>query len=161
MIPTIQIKDNFLDEKEFNILCNNLDKISLKPFVQDDKKTSGFRQTFEKTSDNEWLFKKIKKQFFPNINLKEVICCYHWRHNKETVLSHVDGADFNLLLYLKGDELVYNGTGIYSGNNLNTYIGFVKNRAIFFDGKNNIHTDLQALGPSSGRYTLNIFYNHG
>jgi len=65
----------------------------------------------------------------------------------------------NFILYLKGKELTYNGTGIYYENNLNTYIGFVENRAIFFDGKNNVHTDLQALGPSSGRYTLNIFYN--
>ena len=64
-------------------------------------------------------------------------------------------------MYLKGDELVYNGTGIYHKDDLNTYVGFVKNRAIFFDGKNNIHTDLQALGPSSGRYTLNIFYKYG
>ena len=46
-------------------------------------------------------------------------------------------------------------------NNLNTYIGFVENRAIFFDGKNNWHTDLQGLGESSPRYSINIFYNYG
>jgi len=159
MLLTIQLKDNFLNEKEFNILYNNLDKILFEPYIQIDKKTSGFRQEFEKTSDNEWLFKKIKKQFFPNEDLKEVTNCFHWRHNKGTVLSHVDTVDFNFILYLKGKELTYNGTGIYYENNLNTYIGFVENRAIFFDGKNNVHTDLQALGPSSGRYTLNIFYN--
>jgi len=162
MIPTIQIKDNFLNEKEFNILYNNLDKISFIPYIQKNGLTSGFRQEFKKNSDNKWLFEKIKKQFFPNVNLKEDVCCYHWRHNKDIVLSHVDGdKDFNFILYLKGDELVYNGTGIYHKDDLNTYVGFVKNRAIFFDGKNNIHTDLQALGPSSGRYTLNIFYKYG
>ena len=26
-LPTLQIKDNFLSTKEFNIICNNLDKI--------------------------------------------------------------------------------------------------------------------------------------
>ena len=63
MIPTIQIKDNFLNEKEFDILYNNLDKILLKPYIQKNKLTSGFRQEFKKNSDNEWLFEKIKKQF--------------------------------------------------------------------------------------------------
>jgi len=49
----------------------------------------------------------------------------------------------------------------YYKNELNTAIGFVENRALFFDGQNNLHTDLQALGQSSFRYTINIFYNHG
>jgi uncharacterized beta-barrel protein YwiB (DUF1934 family) len=99
MIPTIQIKDNFLNEKELKILTDNISKIDYQPMI-----------------------------------------------NK-------DGN-------LKGDELTYNGTGFYYKNNLNTYIGFVENRAIFFDGKNNMHTTLQALGPSSGRYTINIFYDN-
>ena len=162
MIPTIQIKDNFLEKKEFDIISYNLDKISLKPYTQGEKITSGFTQDFKRTPDNEWLFKKIKKQFFPNVELKSVLSRYNWRHNQEEVLSHVDGnRDFNFILYLKGNELVYNGTGIYYENNLSTYIGFIKNRAIFFDGRNNIHSDLQALGPSSGRYSLNIFFNYG
>ena len=29
---------------------------------------------------------------------------------------------------------------------------------LFFNGKKIFHTDLQALGESSPRYTLNIFY---
>ena len=161
MIPTIQIKDNFLKEDELKIITNNLNRIDYHAMSNADG-PYGFRHTFPRTLKNKWLFKKIKKQFFPNVKLKIDSASYHWRHNKEKVLAHTDaGKDFNFILYLRGNELVYNGTGFYYKNNLNTYIGFVENRAIFFDGKNNLHTDLQALGPSSGRHTLNIFYTYG
>ncbi len=160
MIPTIQIKDNFLDQKELNILTNNLSKIYLQAIQMDDNKGNfGFRHFFDEDENNKWLFNKIKKQFFPNTNLKVGHSSYHLRHNSKTVLKHIDDYDYNFLLYLKGKELVYNGTGFYSKDNLNTYLGFVENRALFFDGKNNSHTDLQALGESSPRYTINIFYN--
>ena len=160
MIPTIQIKDNFLNEKELKILTDNISRIDYQPMINKDG-NYGFRHIFTQDAKNKWLFEKIKKQFFPNIELKMAIASYHWRHNKDEVKAHKDlEKDFNFILYLKGDELTYNGTGFYYKNNLNTYIGFVENRAIFFDGKNNIHTTLQALGPSSGRYTINIFYDN-
>ena len=122
--------------------------------------TYGFRHYFKKL-DNEWLFKKIKKQFFPNINLEVANSSYHLRNNTKKVLAHKDEANYNFLLYLNGKKLIYNGTGFYTKNSLHTYIGFVENRALFFDGKNNMHTDLQALGESSFRHTINIFYNYG
>tara|TARA_R100001591_G_scaffold117820_1_gene138262 strand:+ start:870 stop:1358 length:489 start_codon:yes stop_codon:yes gene_type:complete len=159
MLPTIQIKDNFLNKKELSILLNNLNKINYKAIKNDDG-NFGFRHEFERNSENEWLFKKIKKQFFPNVNLKVNKGSYHLRHNAKKVMSHEDEEDYNFILYLKGDELVYNGTGFYYKNKLNTYLGFINNRALFFDGKNNVHTDLQALGKSSPRHTINIFYNY-
>ena len=158
MLPTIQIKDNFLNEEDFKIISSNIDKIIYAPMTNPDN--FGFRHNFEKSPENEWFFTKIKKQFFPDVNLKVIESSYHLRHNTKKVLSHTDNANYNFILYLKGDELIYNGTGFYYKNNLNTYLGFVKNRALFFDGKNNIHTDLQALGESSPRYTINIFYNY-
>lgn len=159
MLPTIQIKDNFLTKKEFNILQNNVDKLSYQPMVNEDG-NFGFKNYFEKNNENDWLFKKIKKQFFPNVNLKAIISCYHLRHNYQKVFDHTDDLDYNFILYLKGEELIYNGTGFYTNNKLNTYLGFVENRALFFDGKNNVHTNLQALGESSSRHTINIFYKY-
>tara|TARA_R100000951_G_C2518767_1_gene142718 strand:+ start:71 stop:553 length:483 start_codon:yes stop_codon:yes gene_type:complete len=159
MLPTIQIKDNFLDQKELEILINNIDKIQYLP-THNEFGNFGFRHNFDESSDNEWLFKKIKKQFFSNENLKVDNSSYHLRHNSKKVLGHQDDNDYNFLLYLKGKELVYNGIGFYHKNNLHTYLGFVENRALFFDGRNNLHTDLQALGESSPRYSINIFYNH-
>ena len=160
MLPTIQIKDNFLDKKEYEIIASNVDKINYEA-INNNSGNFGFSHPFPENSENEWLYKKIKQQFFPNTNLKVSVSSYHWRHNKDKVRSHADPDDFNFILYVKGKELVYNGTGFYHKNDLNTYVGFVENRAIFFDGRNNIHTDLQALGPSSGRYTVNIFYTCG
>jgi hypothetical protein len=161
MIPTIQIKDNFLQKDEEKIIISNINKIEYRE-ISNDNGSFGFRHTFQPTLKNKWLFKKIKKQFFPNVKLKILNTSYHWRHNKHKVMAHTDTKDdFNFILYLRGKELVHNGTGFYHQNNLNTYIGFVENRAIFFDGKNNLHTDLQALGQSSGRHTLNIFYKYG
>ena len=52
----------------------------------------------------------------------------------------------------------FTNTAALYGNDLSTHVGFVENRAIFFNGKDTFHTDLQAFGDSSPRYTLNIFY---
>ena len=41
---------------------------------------------------------------------------------------------------------------------LSSHIGFVENRALFFNGMKIPHSDLQSFGESSNRYTLNIFY---
>ena len=48
MIPTIQIKDNFLDEDEFKIITNNLTKIDYQAMSNDDG-PYGFRHTFPRT----------------------------------------------------------------------------------------------------------------
>lgn len=160
MLPDIQIKDNFLTKKELKIMQNNVHRIKYNA-IDNEEGNFGFRHIFERNSENEWFFEKIKKQFFPDVNLVTDDCSYHLRHNAKKVMSHNDGNDYNFLLYLQGKELVYNGTGFYTKNQLHSYIGFVENRALFFDGKNNVHTDLQALGESSPRYTINMFYNHG
>jgi|TARA_R100001460_G_scaffold93332_2_gene135253 hypothetical protein len=159
MLPDIQIKDNFLTEKELEIVNGNLNRINYTA-LGNEEGNFGFRHHFEKNAENEWFFEKIKKQFFPHVNLKPDNWSYHLRHNAKKVMSHNDGNDYNFLLYLQGKELVYNGTGFYTKKQLHSYIGFVQNRALFFDGKNNVHTDLQALGESSPRYTINIFYNY-
>ena len=84
----------------------------------------GCRHNFDESWDNECLFQKIKKQFFPNENLKVDNSSYHLRHNSKKVLEHEDNNDYNFLLYLKGKELVYNGTGFYHKNNLKPLLKF-------------------------------------
>ena len=160
MLPTLQVKDNFLSEKEFNILTSSLGEITYTQAMNNLHGNYGFKCEFAPDAGNEWLFTKIKKIFFPNTNLKTMGCAYHLRHNHKKVLSHVDESDYNFILYLKGRKLVFNGTGLYYKNELNTYVGFVENRAIFFNGKDTVHSDLQALGESSFRHSINIFYNN-
>ena len=161
MSDKIIVVDNFFTEKEFNILCNNLGRISFEPVGN-----YGFSHEFEPNKDNEWLFEKIKNNFFPNKNLKPLDISFRYKHNYKEVLPHVDNGEYkyNFIGYLKGKELMYNGTGFYNYKknldswDLDRYIGFVENRALFFPGDTIYHTDLQALGESSPRYSINIFY---
>ena len=159
MTLDLKVKDNFFTKKEYEIIFNNLNKIYFRPLANKDSLFSA-SHPFEPDKQNKWLFDKIKKQFFPNKNLKVKICRIDIRHNNKKVLAHFDkeDTDYNCLIYIKGKEVLYNGTGFFYENDLNTYIGFVENRALFFNGANVLHSDLQALGPSSARYTLNIFY---
>ena len=151
----IQIKDNFFTQKEYDILINNLDKIN---FTLADN-GEFHSHAFQPNKKNKWLFDKIKSSFFKK-NLEIYKCRFDMRHNKTRVLPHLDKEhnDYNCIIYLKGNELIYNGTGFYYNNSLHTYVGFVKNRALFFNGAKVYHTDLQGLGESSIRYTLNVFY---
>jgi hypothetical protein len=157
----IQIKDNFFTQKEYDILVNNLNRINFEPSENPDHKDGhfSFHHSFTYDSNNKWIFDKIKNNFF-NKNLKIFSCRFDMRHNKTETLPHLDGEhnDYNCIVYLKGDELLYNGTGFYHNTHLHSYVGFVENRALFFKGSEVYHTDLQSLGPSSIRYTLNIFY---
>ena len=158
----ITVVDNFFNEKELNILNGNLNKIHFKPLQNKKGDKYGFGHGFTENKENEWLFDKIKKYFFKDINLKAVDCAFRIRHNFEKMLPHNDAhVNYVFLGYLKGKELMYNGTGFYNKNNeelkLDRYIGFKENRIIFYNSLI-FHSDLQSLGESSPRYSLNIFY---
>ena len=161
IIPDISVMDNFFNEKELHILQGNLNKINFRN-AQNQNGTYGFSHDFEENKNNKWLYDKIKNVFFPNFNFKVMESAFRLRHNQKEVLYHIDaapGMEYNFICYLKGKELMYNGTGFYNyKSDLDRYIGFVKNRALFFKGSKIYHADLQALGPSSPRYSVNIFY---
>ena len=85
----------------------------------------------------------------------------HLRQNNKEPLFHVDVDKDNVanfLLFVKGESLLNNGTGFMTGKSLSSHIGFIENRALFFNGSKIPHSDLQSFGDSSERYTLNIFY---
>jgi hypothetical protein len=101
-----------------------------------------------------------------NINYSEVKNpegqIYGYRHNNKEPLFHVDvdkGNVANFLFFVKGEPLLNNGTGFMKGQSLSSHIGFIENRALFFNGSKISHSDLQSFGDSSKRYTLNIFYH--
>lgn len=160
----LKVKDNFLEEKEFKIISNNLNKIDFSYRDKGkDEYTDGFRHEFEPRNDSDWFFKKIKENFFPNKKLKPVLCAYHLRCNK-VKLIHKDHLDYNFILYLKGKETLFNGTGFFKEKQeeeLDVTVSFKENRALFFNGKDVLHSDLQSFGDSSFRSTVNIFYNYG
>ncbi len=109
------------------------------------------------------ILKKIKDEFFLHDDLKPVEIRAHLKHNTKEPHAHRDGKGdkevWSFLLYVKGEQLLYNGTAFYGQDSkLNTYVGFQENRALLFNSGKIYHTDLQALGQSSPRYSLNIFY---
>ena len=156
--------DNFLDKDSLLNLQKQMLSVSYKPGINPEKDHYGYEHHFSLDYfKDDPLLKKIKDTFFPHDDLKPVEIRAHLRHNTAQPHVHRDGVDdkecFSFLLYVKGDSLMYNGTGFCGlDKKLSSYIGFAENRAIFFNAGRIMHTDLQALGESSPRYTLNVFY---
>ena len=157
--------DNFLDKDSLEALQKKMLSVSYKAVSSPAKVHYGHEHQFcVNHFKDDPLLKKIKNTFFPNDNLKPVEIRAHLRHNTAKPHPHLDNEEegkdfFSFLLYIKGDPLLYNGTGFYGlDRKLFAYIGFSENRSIFFNAGRIFHTDLQALGESSPRYSLNIFY---
>ena len=157
--------DNLLDKDYFETLQQKILNISYKPAINHDKAHYGYKHYFSLDHfKDDPLLKTIKDTFFPHNDLKPVEIRAHLRHNTAEPLPHLDGNGdtecWTFILYVKGDTLMYNGTGLYgSDKKLCVYVGFEENRAIFFNAGRIMHTDLQALGKSTPRYSLNIFYH--
>tara|TARA_R100001143_G_C3298205_1_gene104377 strand:- start:118 stop:675 length:558 start_codon:yes stop_codon:yes gene_type:complete len=162
--------DNFLDKDSLLNLQKQMLSVSYKPGINPEKDHYGYEHHFSLDYfKDDPLLKKIKDTFFPHDDLKPVEIRAHLRHNTKKPLPHTDQNPFkeeietqdffSFLMYVKGDPLMYNGTGFYGRDSkLFGYIGFEENRTIFFNAGRIMHTDLQALGESSPRYTLNVFY---
>ena len=153
--------DNFLDEDTLKSLQENVTKLEYYEVKNPNGQLYGMRHTFYKSIHSDPLLKLIKQYFFPHRNLEPMSVSAHLRENKKEPLFHVDddkGNVANFLLFVKGEPLLNNGTGFMHNNQLSSHIGFVENRAVFFNGSKIWHSDLQSFGDSSNRYTLNIFY---
>ena len=166
-IKSIQILDNFFTEEEYDKLLQLSKTLPYEPAAN--KESHFSMRCFFKSNESEfnWINKKIKNTFLKGDNTTYYFLCYIFdqRHNKTQIKPHRDDSDWNFICYLSGQSLIYNGTGFWSKQinenkdncELNTYVGFQKNRAIFFNGRDTVHGDLQALGESSIRITLSIF----
>jgi hypothetical protein len=153
--------DDFLGEETLKSLQDTVTKLKYYEVKNPEGQVYGFRHTFPKSFHEDPLLKLIKQYFFPHRNLEPISVSAHLRQNKEKPLFHTDhdkGNVANFLLFVKGEPLLNNGTGFTHDNKLSSHIGFVENRALFFNGMKIPHSDLQSFGDSSNRYTLNIFY---
>ena len=153
--------DNFLSKETLESLQNNLVNLEYKLIKNNNGQIYGYRHTFPKSFHNDALLKLIKDYFFPERNLVPISVSAHLRQNDKEPLFHLDTAKGNVanfLFFVKGEPLLNNGTGFMKENQLSSHIGFVENRALFFNGSKILHSDLQSFGDSSSRYTLNIFY---
>jgi len=153
--------DDFLGEDTLKSLQDTITKVEYQEVKNPGGQVYGSRHTFPKSFHNDPLLKLIKQYFFPHRNLEPISVSAHYRQNKDEPLFHTDddkGNVANFLLFVKGEPLLNNGTGFMHNNQLSSHIGFVENRALFFNGMKIPHSDLQSFGDSSNRFTLNIFY---
>tara|TARA_Y100001938_G_scaffold139253_1_gene205866 strand:- start:1821 stop:2330 length:510 start_codon:yes stop_codon:yes gene_type:complete len=154
--------DNFLSQESLEALQETFLKINYSEVKNNEGQVYGHRHTFPHSFHSDPLLALIKKYFFPHRNLQPISVSAHLRNNDKEPLFHVDTEKDNVanfLYFVKGDPLLNNGTGFMNNGQLSSHIGFVENRALFFNGSKIWHSDLQSFGDSSKRYTLNIFYN--
>ena len=153
--------DDFLEDDTLKSLQDTVTKLKYYEVKNPERQIYGIRHTFDTSIHNDPLIKLIKQYFFPHRNLEPISVSAHLRENNKEPLFHTDddkGNVANFLLFVKGESLLNNGTGFMHDNKLSSHIGFVENRALFFNGMKIPHSDLQSFGDSSNRYTLNIFY---
>ena len=153
--------DNFLSPETLKSLQENFLNLEYGEVKNPGGQVYGHRHTLSHSFHSDPLLTLIKEYFFPNRNLVPTSVSAHLRQNNKEPLFHVDtnnGNTANFLLFVKGEPLFNNGTGFAYNNQLSSHIGFVENRALFFNGSKILHSDLQSFGESSERYTLNIFY---
>ena len=151
--------DNFLSKDELDNLQKKAVAFDYNSNIND---TGHYGFTYEfplENIKNDPILSKVKKSFGIGKNMKEYLVRFHLRYNTNKPLPHYDENTYVFLLYLKGEPLLNNGTGFYTDKgSLSSHIGFVENRALFFNGDKILHTNLQSFGDSSPRYSLNIFF---
>ena len=153
----ISIKDNFFSEEKYNKIVEHM--------LTADYGAPSDGACFMKCLDQEEfpvsiINERIKKVF--NLDFKEVSrpTCYTMVGASDMPRPHDDlewGCTSQCLIYMKGEELINNGTGFYTKkedkNILSTHVGFKQNRAILFISTI-IHSPLQWAGESSFRYSI-------
>ena len=153
--------DNFLSKETLESLQETFLNVNYGEVKNDGGQIFGYRHTFHPSIHTDPLLQLIKDCFFPHRNLVPISVSAHKRLNNKEPLFHLDLEKDNVanfLLFVKGEPLLNNGTGFMHGTSLSAHIGFLENRALFFNGRKILHSDLQSFGDSSERYTLNIFY---
>ena len=160
--------DNFLSIETLESLQETFLNLKYSEVKNPEGQTYGYRHTFPHSFHTDPLLQIIKNYFFPNRNLSPIQISANIRFNTTNPLFHVDthasnetgerNNHANFLLYVIGETSLNNGTGFMTDKSLSSSVGFVENRAVFFNGNKILHSDLQSFGNSSSRYTLNIFY---
>jgi len=136
----IQIKDSFLNKKDFNEIKSYSKKILWKPIklAYDEKNPKHVWFTEDCSEKISKILSKEVSRFFKIEILKIVTCQYSFvaKSNKTEVHHDGDGEhNFQVIFYIDGDENIHCGTGFYTKKDdnsfdLNTHIGFRPNRIV-------------------------------
>lgn len=134
----ITIKDNFLDQKDFEIIKHIAQNINFysNDIEYNNKKGHVFFTNDAQKKVIDILCKNVSK-FFKIKILNVNLCQYSLVAKSNKVEVHNDASNntnFQTILYIDGDEDVHCGTGFYIKTKknyiLNTHIGFKTNRIV-------------------------------
>ena len=157
----ITIKDNFLDKDIFKKLHeeiatyrysageNSIENIKHIWFAC---KAGDFIKDLVRSNCEKILNKKFKVNFCSFTLLSTVVPVPH--------CDLTEDCDYQVIVYIKGNENLNKGTGFYSLNEetnnevLNTHVGFKENRAVLWHA-NTIHTPMNwSSDDKSKRYSI-------
>jgi len=163
---TIIIKDNFLKKTLFQKIKKELTTLTFVNRSVTIEDNNAYQKIYFNhiLTPEHYAVKEVKK-YIEKIHAIKIIkmrSFYFLSPPNKTPSPHCDKDNINFLIYLKGNELINNGTGFYEKKNeidsfeLNTHIGFKENRAVMFSG-NRLHSTLQFNDNCSGRYIMTNF----
>ena len=137
----IIIKDNFIEKNLFEELKNKIPYLKYNGLGNYLKNEKGSHVWFSAPVENK-IENIIKEKCEKTLNkkFKVPLCCYTMLGSHEP-LVHSDNsrADYQAIIYIKGDTNLNKGTGFYvfnketNSHELNTHVGFYENRAIIWD----------------------------
>ena len=136
----IQIKDNFLNQKDFDKIKSYAKNIAWNPINlgYDEKNPHHVWFTENCSEEISNLLSKEVSKFFKVEILKVVTCQYSLVAKSKKTQVHNDGDgehNFQTIIYIEGDENIHCGTGFYTKKednsfNLNTHVGLKPNRIV-------------------------------
>ena len=136
----INIVDNFLDKDTFTEVYNKIPYFQYQPDQNmiENIPHIWFSATVEPQLAG-FVKEKCEKTFNKKLNL--VFCSYTMLATVEPTVhcDHTDKTSHQVIIYIRGNTDLHKGTGFYIKNEdrfqLNTHVGFVENRAIFWDSR--------------------------
>ena len=158
----IFIKDDFFNNFFYEKVLNNLNTAIWSPNLNKLRKETKHLWLASSLDDldiKNYIFEKIKNYFYKEIISVELIN-YTLVSKLQNPIPHNDfgeNVNYQLLIYLKGEEKLHNGIGFYIQKEnefiLNTHIGFRENRAIFFKA-GTTHSPLTWQEDCSKRFSI-------
>ena len=162
----IKIEDNFFDKDTFNKIYSEVESHEYSPPTTEMLKYNGgcywFQNDISGSDLQNYIIDKIQNKTNLKIDTeKNCVSKYIMSNAQDKARPHVDhAADLQCLIYIKGEEILNNGTLFLdkkqSSFNINTHVGFKQNRAVIFSS-NNYHSPAQFLG-GTWRYCITNFF---
>jgi len=162
----IKIENNFFDQDTFKKLNSEIESYEYKPPTSELLQNNGGCYWFQKNISGSDLQNHIINIIQKRTNLKinkqkKCISKFIMSNAQDGARPHVDhGNEMQCLIYIKGDEILNNGTMFLdkreSSYDIHTHVGFKENRAIIFSS-NNYHSPAQFLG-GTWRYCIANFF---